>query len=355
MVPDSPKEEDSSDLSIPSINITAGTPPLLLSETAFVVEQSEANSSVNTSVTEVITNVAESATTITSLTESTGVREGICVTKDAGMNTSVAEVTNVSKDTSGSKETSATREETKEASSTRGTTSSVEAHLPSLTEVASLTDVSLTEAASSTTLSDGKMERQFSERRARIQSGEKSTRRRVRSSERGPERREPSRVTKTTGPSSERVSRRRSADVSALVQKLTTDQSPDVVLPKSTVNSTINEVNKSDSDGEQLTLQPSPAHRNMEEIPSLNSSRSSASSIASLPTTEEHVVAPSDHPPCTLGEKIMVETSVGFKFGKVKFIGPTEFSAGECIGIALERPLGKLASYRDILSMLFCR
>ena len=336
MVPDSPKEEDSSDLSIPSINITAGTPPLLLSETAFVVEQSEANSSVNTSVTEVITNVAESATTITSLTESTGVREGICVTKDAGMNTSVAEVTNVSKDT-------------------RGTTSSVEAHLPSLTEVASLTDVSLTEAASSTTLSDGKMERQFSERRARIQSGEKSTRRRVRSSERGPERREPSRVTKTTGPSSERVSRRRSADVSALVQKLTTDQSPDVVLPKSTVNSTINEVNKSDSDGEQLTLQPSPAHRNMEEIPSLNSSRSSASSIASLPTTEELVVAPSDHPTCTLGEKIMVETSVGFKFGKVKFIGPTEFSAGECIGIALERPLGKLASYRDILSMLFCR
>ena len=354
MVPDSLKEEDISDLRIPSINITAGTPPLLLSETAYVVEQSEANSivkneqNIDTSVTEDTTNVTEGTTSITE----SGVSEGICVTKDAGMNTSVAEVTNVSEST---KETSAIREETKEASSTRGTSSSVEAHLPSLTEVASLTDVSLTEAASSTTLPDGKMQRQFSERKARIQAGEKSTRRRVRSSERGSERREPSRVTKTTGPSSERVSRRRSADVSTLVQKLTTEQSPGVALPKNTEHSTINEINKSDSDGEQVTLQPSPAHRNMEEILSLNSSRSSASSIASVPTTEEHVVAPSDHPPCTLGEKIMVETSVGFKFGKVKFIGPTEFSAGEWIGIALERPLGELAFYRDILSMLFCR
>ena len=67
---------------------------------------------------------------------------------------------------------------------------------------------------------------------------------------------------------------------------------------------------------------------------------SSNSSLSSMP--EEQFTAAVDQPPCTVGEKIMVDTPNGFKFGKVKFIGPTEFAAGEWIGIALERPTGEL-------------
>ena len=37
----------------------------------------------------------------------------------------------------------------------------------------------------------------------------------------------------------------------------------------------------------------------------------------------------------------MVDTPTGFKFGKVKFVGTTEFAAGEWIGVALERQSGK--------------
>jgi len=356
MIPDSLKEEDSRvkrDLGIPSINITSGTPPLLLSETALVVEQSETNlnneENNGTSMTGNTANVTEDATNVTSLTEGSGITD---VNNDTGMtSTNVTEVTNVSEGTSGlMEEAGVTREETKEARSTRGTNSNVEAHVPGLTEVA---NASLTEAASSTMLPDDKLKRQSSERRGRSQVDDKPTRRRVRSSERGSESREgPSKVTRTSGPLSERVSRRRSADISTLMQKHTADKSPDA---KNAEHSTINEANKSYSDGEQSISLPSPAHRNLEEPPSLNSAQSSTSSLVSLPTTEEHSVAPNDHPPCTLGEKIMVETSVGFKFGKVKFIGPTEFSAGEWIGIALERPLGKLASLLDTLNMLYFR
>ena len=37
----------------------------------------------------------------------------------------------------------------------------------------------------------------------------------------------------------------------------------------------------------------------------------------------------------------MVEVANGFKMGTVKFIGDTEFAAGEWIGVALDRPFGK--------------
>ena len=37
----------------------------------------------------------------------------------------------------------------------------------------------------------------------------------------------------------------------------------------------------------------------------------------------------------------MVDTPSGFKFGKVKFVGATEFAAGEWIGVALDRQSGK--------------
>lgn len=45
-------------------------------------------------------------------------------------------------------------------------------------------------------------------------------------------------------------------------------------------------------------------------------------------------------PPFSVGDKVMVESN-GFKFGIIKFIGPTEFSAGEWVGVALEKPHGK--------------
>ena len=40
----------------------------------------------------------------------------------------------------------------------------------------------------------------------------------------------------------------------------------------------------------------------------------------------------------TVGEKVMVEIPTGFKFGNVKYTGPTEFSPGEWIGVSLEQP-----------------
>lgn len=40
---------------------------------------------------------------------------------------------------------------------------------------------------------------------------------------------------------------------------------------------------------------------------------------------------------------MIVEIPQGFKLAVVKFIGETEFAAGEWIGVAFERPIGKLA------------
>ena len=67
-----------------------------------------------------------------------------------------------------------------------------------------------------------------------------------------------------------------------------------------------------------------------------SSLKSSTSSLSSVTTAEAN-----NQPSCTVGEKVMVDTPIGFKFGKVKFVGSTEFAAGEWIGVALERPNGK--------------
>ena len=75
---------------------------------------------------------------------------------------------------------------------------------------------------------------------------------------------------------------------------------------------------------------------------SVATSQSSKSSLSSLSTPVEQQVAASVQPSITIGEMIMVDTPNGFKFGKVKFVGSTEFAAGEWIGVALERPAGEL-------------
>ena len=67
-----------------------------------------------------------------------------------------------------------------------------------------------------------------------------------------------------------------------------------------------------------------------------SSLKSFASSLSAVATAEAN-----NQPSCTVGEKVMVDTPSGFKFGKVKFVGSTEFAAGEWIGVALERPNGK--------------
>ena len=43
---------------------------------------------------------------------------------------------------------------------------------------------------------------------------------------------------------------------------------------------------------------------------------------------------------------MIVEIPQGFKLAVVKFIGETEFAAGEWIGVAFERPIGKV-SYKQ--------
>ena len=43
--------------------------------------------------------------------------------------------------------------------------------------------------------------------------------------------------------------------------------------------------------------------------------------------------------------QVMVEIANGFKIGIVKFIGETEFSPGEWVGVALERPNGEAFLY----------
>ena len=64
--------------------------------------------------------------------------------------------------------------------------------------------------------------------------------------------------------------------------------------------------------------------------------------LSTLVPAGERQAAINNQTACTVGEKVMVETRSGFKFGDVKFVGQTHFASGEWTGVALERPNGEL-------------
>ena len=277
MIQDSPEGRNSSSgteehrpistsLDIPAINVTAGTPPLTISETAAIVEQNE-------------------------ITEDT-------TTRPSGSDN----------------------------------------ELPSDDHV-----ISLAEATSNNTAEQHTVRRQGSDRMSRPSHTGRDTRRRTRSSER-PSPESSAKTRTSNAPSSERLSRRNTDGLTEQSTKHTRGKSPDrsVANKSPTVNnsSTISETVSSDSEDEQTVLV---AHKKSDN--ESKSVASSNSSLSSLPTVEERHTVTSDQPPCTVGEKVMVDTPNGFKFGKVKFVGSTEFAAGEWIGVALERQSGKLLWY----------
>ena len=168
-------------------------------------------------------------------------------------------------------------------------------------------------------------------------------RRRAKSSERSDRPVSP-RIPKS--PSSEHLSRR-SIDVSQLLAKQapTRERSrfPELTTNKPFLsNDTASEVAVSSDSEDELAPSSSslPRKKPENESVSLTSSRSSTCSMSSSTAAEERQPV-SDQPPCVVGEQVMVDTPNGFKFGKVKFIGSTEFATGEWIGIALERQSGE--------------
>ena len=197
--------------------------------------------------------------------------------------------------------------------------------------------ISLADVSSVNTQNDT-VRRQGSERKSRSPHAGSGSRRRTKSSDR-PSSSDNS-VTRRMPKSSSSVRlSRKSYDFSSTS---TSQSSKQTARPKSpeqrniSVNQSSVVDNSSDSEEERTVSSSAVAHKKSD-----HDSRSVASSNSSLTSLSEERHA-ADQPPCTVGEKIMVETPNGFKFGKVKFIGPTEFAAGEWIGIALERPTGEL-------------
>ena len=202
--------------------------------------------------------------------------------------------------------------------------------------------ISLAEATSNNTAEQHTVRRQGSDRMSRPSHTGRDIRRRARTSER-PSPESSAKTRTSNAPSSEHFVSRRSIDVlTEQSTKHTRGKSPDRSVanksPAVNNNSTISETVSSDSEDEQTVLV---AHKKSDN--ESKSVASSNSSLSSLPTVEERHTVTGDQPPCcTVGEKVMVDTPNGFKFGKVKFVGSTEFAAGEWIGVALERQSGEL-------------
>ena len=218
---------------------------------------------------------------------------------------------------------------------TEDTTPSDDDELPLDSNAISLADVT---SINTEEQQNDTVRRQGSERRSRSPYTGSGSRRRTKISDRPSSNNSVTRRMPKSS-SSARISRK-SMDFSSMSAsqsiKLTArPKSPEqrnISVNQSSVNN-----NSSDSEEEQTVLSSAAAHRKTDH--EARSVASSNSSLSSMP--EERHTAAVDQPPCTIGEKIMVETPNGFKFGKVKFIGPTEFAAGEWIGLALERPTGE--------------
>ena len=187
------------------------------------------------------------------------------------------------------------------------------------------------------------MKRQGSDRKSRSARLGNSSRR-ARSAERPSVSNNSSPTKPSAKPTSERVSRK-SIDSSAGLlpttkKPSTRDRSPErsVTANKPSLS---NNTSTSDSDDD-----PTPssvvAHKKLDmDSRSVASSKSSTSLSSSQQLAAADDKVANNQPACTVGEKVMVETPNGFKFGNVKFVGPTEFAAGEWIGVALERPNGE--------------
>lgn len=65
---------------------------------------------------------------------------------------------------------------------------------------------------------------------------------------------------------------------------------------------------------------------------------SSAGAVAAVAAAEPPV---STEPLPKVGDLVMVDLANGYKMGVVKFVGSTEFQAGDWIGVALDQPKGR--------------
>ena len=162
------------------------------------------------------------------------------------------------------------------------------------------------------------VKRQSSERKSRPNHVENNLKRRSKSAERLPFSTSSLPSREAFAATSERLIRRSVDATSSLLpagrRSTTRDKSPEQI--NKTADKSLSNDTSSDSDDSSL--------------------KSSTSSLSSVTTAEAN-----NQPSCTVGEKVMVDTPIGFKFGKVKFVGTTEFAAGEWIGVALERQSGK--------------
>ena len=201
--------------------------------------------------------------------------------------------------------------------------------------------ISLTEAINSKEQQRPTVKRQGSERKSRS-THLGSSRRRAKSTERSSFS-DNSLPTKSSGKSQSEQLPRKSIDSSVALlstKPSARDKSPERRNTSANKTALSNNTASSDSDEDQTPSLP-PQKRLDVESRSVGSSRSSNSSLSSQPAEDNRQATANSQPACSVGEKVMVETPNGFKFGNVKFVGPTEFAPGEWIGVSLERPNGK--------------
>ncbi|CAI8000041.1 CAP-Gly domain-containing linker protein 2 [Geodia barretti] len=68
---------------------------------------------------------------------------------------------------------------------------------------------------------------------------------------------------------------------------------------------------------------------------------SSGDSEASSSISVENSTPKTNEPTYRIGEKVMVDVNGLFRMGSVKYVGATEFAAGDWVGVAFDRPYGK--------------